>query len=81
MRGVGTMPDHSDEFRRMAANCVSVARTITDPGRRVILFTMAQRWYDLANGPAINFDSLVREFNEGQMSDRPVIQQQQIQPK
>lgn len=67
----------------MAANCISVARTITDPGRRVILFTIAQRWYDLANGPAINFDSLVREFNAGQMSDRPVIQQQrqQIQPK
>jgi hypothetical protein len=81
MRGVGTMPDHSDEFRRTAANCISVARTITDPGRRVIVLTMAQRWYDLANGPAINFDSLVREFNEGQMSDRLVIQQQQIQPK
>lgn len=82
---VGIMADRSDEFRRAAANCVAVARTTDDPATRVSLLIMAQRWYDLANGPAINFDAMVREFNDRQMSDttsRPVMQQQQqIQPR
>jgi hypothetical protein len=76
------MPDRSDEFRRAAANCVAIARTTDDPVTRLSLLTMAQRWYDLANGPAVNFDAIVREFNDRQMSDtsKPVMQQQQIQP-
>jgi hypothetical protein len=78
------MADRSDEFRRAAANCVAIARTTADPATRVSLLTMAQRWYDLANGPAVNFDAIVREFNDRQMSDisKPVMQQQQqIQPR
>jgi hypothetical protein len=78
------MTDRSDEFRRAAANCVAIARTTDDPATRVSLLTMAQRWYDLANGPAVNFDAIVREFNDRQMSDtsKPVMQQQQqIQPQ
>jgi hypothetical protein len=45
---------------------------------------MAQRWFDLANGPRsqAGFDSAVRVFNEGQMRSKPAMQQQQqIQPK
>ena len=78
------MPDRSDEFRNRAAHCIAIARTTDDPATRAILLTMAQRWYDLANGPATDFDALVRDFNDRQLSDppKPVMQQQQqIQPK
>jgi hypothetical protein len=78
------MPDRSDEFRRMAADCIAIARTITDPGNRAVLLTMAQKWFDLANGPTPNLDAALREFNTSQMRDalKPAVhQQQQIQPK
>ena len=50
---------------------------------------MAQRWFDLANGPTTQggLDFAVREFNEGQMVPKQTAQQQtaqqqqQIQPK
>jgi hypothetical protein len=72
------MPDRSDEFRKVAADCVALARTTIDPFTRASLLTMAQKWYDLANGSATNFNAIVREFNDRQMS-RPVMQQQQQQ--
>jgi hypothetical protein len=77
------MPDRSDEFRKLATDCVAIARTMTDPGNRALLLAMAQKWFDLANGPATNIDAALRVFNEGQMSDtKPAMQQQQqIQPK
>jgi hypothetical protein len=74
------MPERSDEFRKAAADCVALARDATNPIRRANLLTMAQRWYDLANGPVTDFNAIVREFNDQQMA-RPVMQQQQIQPK
>ena len=83
-RGEGKLPDRSDEFRKLATDCLAVARTVTDPGNRAILLTMAQKWFDLANGPATNLDAALREFNTAQMRDalRPAMQQQQqIQPK
>ena len=83
-RGEGEVPDRSDKFRKLAADCLAVARTVTDPGNRAILLTMAQKWFDLANGPATNLDAALREFNTAQMRDalRPAMQQQQqIQPK
>ena len=73
--------DRSDEFRKAAADCVALARTTSDPMMRTNLLTMAQRWYDLANGPATNFDAIVREFNDQQMSKPVMQQQQQIQPR
>jgi hypothetical protein len=78
------MPDRSDEFRKLATDCLAIARTMTDPGNRAILLAMAQKWFDLANGPATSLDAALREFNTSQMSDAPkpaVQQQQQIQPK
>lgn len=78
------MPDRSDEFRNMAAECLAIARITSDPVARVTLLTMAQKWFDLANGPATNLDAALREFNASQMSDArtPTMQQQQqIQPK
>jgi hypothetical protein len=78
------MPDRSDEFRRMAADCIAIAQTMTDPGNRAVLLTMAQKWFDLASGPATNLDAVLSEFNTSQMNDalKPAMQQQQqIQPK
>jgi hypothetical protein len=78
------MPDRSDEFRTLAAECLAIARTTSDPAARVTLLTMAQKWFDLANGPTTNLDAALREFNASQMSDArtpAVQQQQQIQPK
>jgi hypothetical protein len=78
------MPDRSNEFRQAAAECIALARTTTDPATRATLLTMAQRWLTVANGSATNFDAIVRDFNDRQMSDAPkpvMQQQQQIQPK
>ena len=78
------MPDRSDEFRKLATDCVAIARMTADPGNRAILLTMAQRWFELANGPASNLDGAIRVYNEAQPSDivKPAMQQQQqIQPK
>jgi len=76
------MPDRSDEFRSLAAECVAIARTTSDPVARVTLLTMAQKWFDLANGPTTNLDAALREFNTSQMSDAPTptMQQQQQNP-
>jgi len=76
------MPDQSDQFRKAAADCVRLARRTTDLRTRASLLVMAQRWYDMANGPSTNFDAVQRAFNEAQMAPRPVMQQQQqVQPK
>jgi hypothetical protein len=78
------MPDRSDEFRRAARECLQRARAATDEGTRLSLLIMAQRWFDLANGPPSQgvLDTAVRVFNEQQMTPNPVTQQQQqAQPK
>ena len=74
--------DRFYEFRKAAADCVALARTTNDPTTRTSLLIMAQKWYDLANGPATDFNAIVQEFNDQQMS-KPVTQQQQQvqQPK
>jgi hypothetical protein len=77
------MPDRSDEFRRAASDCLYLARTTSDPGTRSALLTMAQRWFELADGPAgqAALDTAVEAFNDGQMKPEPVLQQQQqVQP-
>jgi len=40
--------DRSRERRRMAAECLTVARQTSDPGIRASLVEMAQKWLDLA---------------------------------
>jgi hypothetical protein len=81
------MPDRSDRFRRAALECLQLARRASDENARTTLLMMAQRWFDLANGPTTQggLDFAVREFNEGQMvpkqTTRTAQQQQQIQPK
>ena len=86
------MPDRSDEFRKAAEDCLARARHTVDPVTRTNLLTLAQKWFKLANGPATDFDAILRQFNDQQMgtlpaappgeSARPVMQQQQqVQPK
>jgi hypothetical protein len=78
------MPDRSDEFRAAASECLRLAHTTSDESARASLLVMAQKWFDLANGSPRQsvFDAAVRAFNEGQMTAKPVMQQQQqIQPK
>jgi hypothetical protein len=40
--------DRSRERRRMAAECLAVAKQTSDSGIRVSFVEMAQRWLDLA---------------------------------
>jgi hypothetical protein len=77
------MPDNSDAFRKAASECLYLARTTSDLGTRAALLTMAQRWFDLANGSSqATLDAALRSFNEERMAPKPVIQQQQqIQAK
>jgi hypothetical protein len=80
------MADRSDELRRRAADCLTLARATSDPYARLSLLTMAQRLYTMANGSAVEFDSIRRNFNDEQMTrpsdGKPVMQQQQqIQPE
>jgi hypothetical protein len=82
--GGHSMPDRSDEFRAAASECLRLARTTSDESTRASLLVMAQKWFDLANGSPRQsvFDAALRAFNEGQMTAKPVTQQQQqIQPK
>jgi hypothetical protein len=77
------MTDRFDEFRKAAADCLQLARATSDPGTRVSLLAMAQKWFDLSDGSRsqAGFDAALRVFNEGQMHSQPVTQQQQqIQP-
>ena len=72
--------------RRRAADCLTLARATSDPNARLSLLTMAQRLYTMANRSAVEFDSILRNFNDKQMmrpSDgKPVMQQQQqVQPE
>jgi len=40
--------DRSRERRRMAAECLALARQVSDSGVRASLLEMAQKWLDLA---------------------------------
>jgi hypothetical protein len=81
---VGPMRDQTDKFRKLASDCLAMAQTTTDPGTRIFLLTIGQRWHDLASGPAVDVDAVGPDFNDRQMSDHahPIMQQQQqIQDK
>jgi hypothetical protein len=64
------MSDRSDEYRNAAAECIAMARNSTDPDTRLQLLTMAQKWLDLANGPQLDFDAILKAFNDRQMFGR-----------
>ena len=77
------LSDQSEELKRRAADCLALARATSDPYTRLSLLTMAQRLHTMANGSAVEFDSILRSFNDEQLmcpSDgKPVTQQQQQQ--
>jgi hypothetical protein len=72
----------SDEYRRAASECLYLARTTSDLGTRAALLTMAQRWFDLADGSSRrrSMEAAIEALNETQMT-KPFLQQQQVQPK
>ena len=74
------MPDLSDTFRRLAAECLLLARNARDASDRATHLAMAQTWYELANSHPAKIDPLLRSFNDRQIT-APVQQQQQIQSK
>jgi hypothetical protein len=64
------MADRSDEYRAAASECLRLARMTSDENARTSLLVMAQKWFDLANGPRGQdaLDVAVRAFNDWQMS-------------
>jgi hypothetical protein len=81
------MPDR-EELRATAAQCLALARSATDPCKRVALTGMAQKLYEMAGDPPGDFERAQQEFNDRQMlplrlvQPQPTMQQQQqIQPK
>src|SRR5262245_16771565 len=71
------MPDRS-ECRRMAAECIALARTLRDVRERNILLVMAQKWHELANEPVTDLNMLLQDFNERQMT-MPFLQHERVQ--
>ena len=61
------MSDPSDGYLKAAAECVAIARSTSDPHTRVKLMIMARRWFDMANGSQVNFDAILRGFNDQHM--------------
>jgi hypothetical protein len=73
-----------EELRETAAQCLALARSATDPRKRVTLTGMAQKLYEMAGDRAGDFERAQQEFNNRQMLPQPqptMQQQQQIQPK
>jgi hypothetical protein len=77
-----------EELRTTAAQCLALARSATDPRKRLTLTGMAQKLYEMAGDPAGDFERAQHEFNDRQMlplrsvQPQPTMQQQQqIQPK
>jgi hypothetical protein len=64
--------DRSDQFRQKANECLSLAQKALDPGTRLSLLTMAQRWFTRANGSPSEgaLDTALRDFNDSQMKPR-----------
>ncbi len=65
------MTDRSDEYRKAAADCLALARSTISVGTRASLLLMAQKWFDMANGPPSTgngFDGGLQGFNDEQMS-------------
>ena len=51
--------DRTEECRRAAAECLEAARNTPDIAMRAALVTMAQRWFERANGSERQEDELL----------------------
>ena len=57
-----------EEYRRAAAECILLARTISDPDTKEALLIRAQEWLKLAYSEhEAEFGRLLAAFNEQQM--------------
>jgi hypothetical protein len=56
-----------EELRAMAGQCLALARSATDPRKRITLTGMAQKLYEIAGGPAGDFERAQQEFNDWHM--------------
>jgi hypothetical protein len=77
------MRSKSEEYRRTAATCLTVAEQFNDPAAKALLIGMARAWYALADQAERNSKTdLVYETPTPQPEpQQPVVQQQQqIQP-
>ena len=71
----------SNDYRRNAANCLTVAEGITDPAARALLIAMARSWLVLADQADRNDKcDLVYETPPPQPEQPVAQQQQQVQP-
>jgi len=65
--------DRADEFRQAAVECVALAKATIDPGTRVSLLMMAQKWLDIANDALAadkKLEVVLQDFNDQQMAGR-----------
>jgi hypothetical protein len=61
--------DRPDDLRKVATECLALARTASDERTRISLLSMAQKLLELANAPAARtFNAIVQDFNDRQMS-------------
>jgi vacuolar-type H+-ATPase subunit H len=65
------VPDRSEVFRKVARECLQLARKTTDENARAVLVTLAQKSLDLASGSAADdqLDAVLQEFNDQKMSE------------
>jgi len=69
------------ECRRAAAECILLARTISDPDTKEALLIRAQEWLKLAYSEhEAEFERLLAGFNEQQMGLEEAAQQAQQTP-
>jgi hypothetical protein len=70
------MEGRADDYRRLARECLSIARSTSAEKNRVTLIEMARIWTRLADEQA------VASPPTAVVQDRPMVQQQQqVQPK
>ena len=68
--------DRAEQYRRLARECLEMARTISFGTKREILIDMAQTWLRLAEEQEVAIPPIKAE------KAQPVMQQQQqVQPK
>jgi hypothetical protein len=79
------MSDRAEDLRNEAAQCLAQAQTTADPRRRAELVRMAARFHELASSVSVDFDAILRAYNDQKMVlgelETPVQQQQQQQPQ
>ena len=74
--------ERAEEYRRLAQECLAMARTASTPEGRSTLIDMAETWLRRAEEQKHAGSSLQVPPQPGPVEDRPVVrQQQQVQPK